>query len=43
MDMLVDTAWLHGHLADPDLVVLDCSVEITGAVGAMDDHRLTTD
>lgn len=35
MDTLVDDAWLHEHLADPGLVVLDCSVEITGAIGAM--------
>ncbi len=35
MDALVDVAWLSDHLEDPDLVVLDCSVEITGAIGAM--------
>jgi thiosulfate/3-mercaptopyruvate sulfurtransferase len=26
MNTLVSTTWLHQHLADPDLVVLDCSV-----------------
>ncbi len=29
MDTLVTTEWLSQHLADPDLVVLDCSVTMT--------------
>ncbi len=35
MDALVDVAWLFDHLGDSDLVVLDCSVEITGAFGGL--------
>lgn len=35
MDSLVDAHWLSAHLDDPDLVVLDCSVEVSGASGAM--------
>ena len=28
MDSLVTAEWLHAHLDDPDLVVLDCSVTV---------------
>tara|TARA_R110002074_G_C12467437_1_gene659925 strand:+ start:479 stop:835 length:357 start_codon:yes stop_codon:yes gene_type:complete len=31
MDTLVSTTWLARHLADPDLVVLDCSVHTDAA------------
>jgi len=31
MDTLVTPEWLHQHLGDPDLVVLDCTVQIAQA------------
>ncbi len=33
MDTLVTTAWLGEHLDDPDLVVLDCTVQVTPDAG----------
>ncbi|MBU1664734.1 MAG: hypothetical protein KKG92_04950, partial [Gammaproteobacteria bacterium] len=33
MDTLVSTEWLSQHLADPDLVVLDCTVQMVPKEG----------
>lgn len=35
MDDLVDVEWLAEHLDEPDLVVLDCSVQMTGTPPAL--------
>ena len=36
MDSLVEAEWLGAHLDDRDLVVLDCSVEVSATSGAME-------
>lgn len=36
MDTLVDAQWLSASFDDPDLVVLDCSVEISGTAKGME-------